>query len=211
MRSSGTIAAVAAIVALSGCGGTTRQDASEPSGNFTVAVPVASFPPSQRLAQHTRLVISVRNTGTKTIPNVAVTITDPTVGNAAQAFGELLASGGTQQLASRSRPVWIVDRPPGQCSYSCLAGGPGGAVTAYANTWALGKLAPGSTATFLWGVTAVKAGLHVIQYQIAAGLNGKAKAVLADGRQPIGSFRIRIQSAPQQSYVNSRGQIVKTQ
>jgi hypothetical protein len=209
--SSKTIAAGAAVVALSACGGGTRQDVGEPSGNFTVGLPTASFPASQRLAERTRMVISVRNAGTKTIPNIAVTITDPAVGTAAQAFGELLGtSGGAQLLASRSRPVWIIDRPPGRCRYSCLAGGPGGAVTAYSNTWALGALRPGATATFQWGVTAVKAGTHVVQYQIAAGLNGKAKAVLADGRRPVGRFRITIHSAPQQSYVNAQGQVVNT-
>lgn len=207
MRSNGTIAAVAVIVAVSGCG-SARQDANEPSGNFTVGVPVATFPASQRLAEHTHLVITVRNTGGKTIPDIAVTITNPKVGTAAQAFGDLLASA--QGLASRSRPVWILDRPPGACTYSCLAGGPGGAVTAYSNTWALGALKPGASATFDWGVTAIKAGTHEIQYQIAAGLNGKAKAVLANGAQPTGQFKVMITRAPQQAYVNNQGQVVKT-
>jgi hypothetical protein len=212
VRSSGTIAAVVALFALSACGGGSRQDVHEPNGKFTVDVPVARFPGSQQLAQHTHLVIAVRNSGTKTIPDVAVTITDPSAGTAAQAFGEQLStSGSTQGLASRSRPVWIVDQPPGVCSYSCKAGGPGEAVTAYTDTWTLGALKPGATATFDWGVTAVKAGTHVVHYQIAAGLNGKETAVLSGGGQPIGTFNVTVNSNPEQSYVNNQGQVVKTQ
>ncbi len=202
--------AVAALLALGGCGSGARQDASEPSGEFIVGVPVAKFPTSQRLAEHTHLVIAVRNTGTKTIPNVAVTILDPKTGVAAQAFGYLIADT-TQGLASRSRPIWIVDRAPGPCLYSCTSGGPGGAVTTYANTWALGALMPGKTATFDWRVTAIKSGTHAIQYRVAAGLNGKAKAVLAGGGQPKGTFTVKISSAPQRSYVNDKGQVVNTQ
>jgi hypothetical protein len=204
--SSGTVAAVATLLALAGCGGQARQDANEPTGNFTVDVPVATFPSSQRLAEHTHLVIAVRNTGTKTIPNVAVTILNPKQGVAAQAFGDLLAE--TPGLASRSRPIWIVDRAPGPCGYGCTSGGAGGAVTAYTNTWALGSVKPGKTATFDWGVTAVKAGTHVIEYRVAAGLNGKARAVLAGGGQPKGTFTVKVSSAPQRSFVNDKGQIV---
>jgi hypothetical protein len=204
------MAAAAAALLLAGCGSAARQDANEPSGNFTVDVPVAKFPSTQRLAEHTHLVIAVRNTGTKTIPNIAVTILDPKTGVAAQAFGGLIADS-TQGLASRSRPVWVIDKPPGPCVYSCTNGGPGGAVTAYTNTWALGSLKPGQTATFDWGVTPVRAGTHAIEYEVAAGLNGKAKAVLAGGGQPHGTFKVNVSSAPQQSYVNDKGQVVKTQ
>ena len=211
MRSSGTIAAVAAAVALGACGSGARQDANEPSGNFPVAVSTATFPASQRLAEHTHLVIAVRNTGSKTIPDVAVTIINPVTGSAAQAFSYLLStSSSSQGLASRSRPVWIIDRAPGPCQYSCTSGGPGGAVTAYSNTWALGPLRPGAIAKFDWGVTPIKAGKYVVAYQVAAGLNGKAKAVLSGGGQPHGRFTVTIHNAPQQAYVNNQGQVIKT-
>ena len=84
-------------------------------------------------------------------------------------------------------------------------------MTAYANTWALGPLRPGATATFDWAVTAVKAGTHIVQYRIAAGLNGKAKAVLAGGGIPTGKFKVIVTTAPQRSFVNNKGQIVTTQ
>jgi hypothetical protein len=207
------VAAIVVALALGACGSAARQDAGEPSGNFPVTVPIAAFPPLQRLAQSTHLVLSIRNAGSKMIPNVAVTICNVTCaypapageGTDAQAF----AKDSTQPfLANPSRPIWIVDRPPGQCTYSCLAGGPGGAVTAYSNTWALGALRPGATATFAWGVTAVTPGKHVVAWQVAAGLNGNAKAVLADGSVPHGTFTVLIRSAPAQTHVNDAGQVV---
>jgi hypothetical protein len=202
------LVAVAAGGAPAACGGGARQDASEPSGTFPVQVTSASFPASQRLAERTRLVIAVRNTSTnKTIPNIAVTITNPRYGTSVQAFATYLDQPG---LASHSRPIWIIDRPPGPCTFSCLAGGPGGAVTAYSNTWALGELAPGATARFEWGVTAVKSGTYRVRYEVAAGLNGKARAVLANGAIPAGTFLVTIHQAPAQSYVTGSGQVIKT-
>lgn len=174
---------------------------------------MARFPASQRLAQHSHMVIAIRNEGTKTIPDVAVTVCNvscdvpaqPGAGTGTSAFAENISQPG---LANPSRPVWIVDRPPGPCHYSCRAGGPGGAATAYANTWALGRLKPGATATFDWGVTAIKPGRHVIQYAVAAGLNGQARAVLAGGGHPSGTFKVMVLGKPQQSYVANNGQIV---
>jgi hypothetical protein len=199
------IAGVAVAVSLAACGSAQRQDASEPTGTFPVEVTTASFPARQRLAEHTQLVIAVRNRGTKTIPNIAVTITNPRYGTSVDAFSTLLAQPG---LANDSRPVWVVNRPPGRCGYSCRAGGLGSAVTAYANTWALGALAPGATAKFAWGLTAVQSGLFRVRYEIAAGLNGKAMAVLADGSKPAGTFTVRIVRAPPRLYVNDQGQVV---
>jgi hypothetical protein len=213
MRSCEIIAGVAATLVLSACGSGQRQDASEPRGNFTVAVSAARFPSAQTLAAHSHLVITIRNAGRKAIPDVAVTICNVTCaypapkgqGSSAQAFA---ANLNQQYVANPSRPIWIVDRGPGACRYSCQSGGQGAAVTAYSNTWALGRLAPGHTARFDWAVTAVTAGKHVITWQVAAGLNGRAKAVLADGASPHGSFAVDVNSAPQQSYVNNQGQIV---
>jgi len=205
------VAIAAAPLALAACGGGARQDANEPSGKFKVQVLHASFPATQRLAQHSRLSLTVRNTGSAAIPNLAVTILNPDGGTAAQAFSQDIAAGGQSDLASRSRPVWIIDQPPGPCGYSCQQGGPGSDVTAYSNTWALGKkLMPGQTATFAWGVTAVQAGHYKVEYQVAAGLNGKAKAIDSAGRQPTGTFDVDIKGSPQSAYVNNAGQVVNT-
>ncbi len=215
VTSRGSLAAIAVTLAAAGCGGNMRQDASEPSGKFPVRVTSARFPTAQTLSQHTHLVIAVRNSGNNTIPNLAVTIcnvscqasTDPGAGSGAQAFSENLAQA---DLANPSRPVWIVDTPPGHCEYSCAQGGPGGAVTAYANTWALGPLAPGDTTRFDWGVTAVKPGRHVVSYVVAAGLNGKAQAITDSGSSPQGSFKVTVSNKPAQAYVNDHGGIVSS-
>ena len=45
------------------------------------------------------------------------------------------------------------------------------------NTWACGPLEPGDERTLRWTVTAVVTGPFKINYRVAAGLNGKAKAV----------------------------------
>jgi hypothetical protein len=219
---SGAITAGAVVgLALAGCGGGSNQAANEPSGNFTVDVSTAAFPAKQTLAQHADMVITVRNAGTKPIPDIAVTITDAGEGTAAQPFAEDSHASG---LADPSRAVWIVDQAPCPASATDIlpdgecaplgpggvrqTGGAGGAVTAYSNTWAMGHLKPGHSATFKWGVTAVQPGVHVVHYQIAAGLNGKAKAVYGGGQPLYGTFVVNISSKPRESYVNDAGQIV---
>lgn len=206
-RCCGIVAGIAAGAVLAGCGGGSEQNSNEPNAVFPVQVSTAAWPATQRLAQQTHLVILVRNTGHATIPNVAVTITNPRYGTSVQAFGQYLNMPG---LASHSRPVWIVDQPPGTCQFSCLQGGAGGAVTAYSNTWALGALRPGATAKFDWALTAVVSGKYVVQYEVAAGLNGNAKARTAGGAIPIGRFHVTITNRPQQAYVNGKGQVVNS-
>lgn len=215
-RSCAVFAGVATTLALSACGGGQRQDAHEPRGKFTVAVSAARFPASQQISGHAHLVIAVRNTSHKTLPDVAVTICNVTCaypapkgeGSSAQAFA---ADIDQPDAANPSRPNWIVDRGPGTCGYSCQNGGQGAGVTAYSNTWALGKLAPGHTARFDWAVTAVAPGKHTVAWEVAAGLNGRARAVLRDGSQPHGTFAVHISTAPPQTYVNNNGQIVNAQ
>ena len=174
---------------MTGCGSGGRQDANEPSGKFPVEVTTATFPTAQRLAQHTKMVISVRNVGNKTIPNLAVTICNTTCaypapvgeGTSVAAFAQYLNETG---VASHSRPVWVVDQPPGPCSFSCINGGAGADVSADANTWQAGRLRPGHTATFQWALTAVASGKFVVAWEVAAGIYGKAKAILSNGGHP---------------------------
>jgi hypothetical protein len=191
-----TIAAVTASVALAACGANTSNEdqSSQATGSFPAAVS-ARFPTEQSLAQATNLVIKIRNTGNRTMPNVAVTLTNPKYGSGAQALGTLLAAPAAGQpiLAGRSRPIWVIDRAPGPCQYSCQQGGPGAGATAYTNTWALGSLAPGDTKTFDWHVTAVQAGSYTVAYRVAAGLSG----------QGFGS-------KPRQASVNNAGKVVYT-
>lgn len=213
-------AVLVAAAALGGCGGT-RQDVNEPSANFPVQVLTTHFPSAQRLSEHTHLVIAVRNAGTKPIPNLTVTICNVTCrypapvgeGTSVAPFSQYFTMPG---VASHSRPVWVVDKPPGVCSYSCQQGGAGADATAATNSWQRsGALAPGATAVFDWAVTAVAPGKFVVAWQLAAGQYGKAKAVVAIGtspcgRTPCGSLPVTISQAPAQSYVNDAGQIVTT-
>jgi hypothetical protein len=213
-RSFQSIAALAAVGLIAGCGGGGAQDTHEPTGNYPVQITAASFPSSQRLAEKTKLTLTVRNAGSKTIPNLTATICNVTCtypapvgeGTSVAPFAQYL---DMPDVASHSRQVWVVDRPPGVCSYSCLNGGAGANVTADANTWAAGSLKPGASQTFVWSVTAVAAGNYTVGWAIDASLYGKSKAVLSDGSVPKGTFAVSIAKAPAQSYVNDAGQVVQ--
>jgi hypothetical protein len=163
---------------LGACGGGERHDAGEPVGNFKVAVVKASFPNQQKLAKQSSLVITIRNTGSKAVPNLAVTVDG------------FATRQNTPGLADPERPTFAVDGRPAE------VGGlpesqdevPNACVTAYVDTWACGELAPGKERTFRWTVTAVKAGPYRITYALAGGLDGKAKAVDSAGQRPTGVF-----------------------
>jgi hypothetical protein len=167
-----------AAVTAAGCGSGPRQDADEPKGRFPVEVTKASFPEKQKLAKRSDLIITVRNSGGKTIPDVAVTV---------NGFYKRVDD---PNLADPNRPLFVINGVAQSIGGFPESGeaAPHGGGTAYVNTWALGKLAPGKERTFRWSVTAVKAGAFHIKYTVAAGLDGKAKAVDAGGRRPVGTF-----------------------
>jgi hypothetical protein len=175
------------------CGGS-RQDADEPSGEFALEVVSAQFPSAQTLSESSQLVMRVRNTGDREIPNLAVTVTTDasTRGDSVSAFGQSLQD---QTLADRNRPVWIVDQDPT------------GGQTAYTNTWAFGPIAAGKTKVVRWRVTAVRAGSFTVRYRVAPGLNGKARS--ASGSKVTGSFRVKIDDKPVPAHVGSDGQVVR--
>ncbi len=183
------IALIAVAGVAAGCGGGERQDKNEPSGTFNLDVVRADFPTKQRLAQQEELVVEVRNSDRRTIPDVAVTI-EPGFSTRSE----------RQDLADPNRPVWIVDT------------GPSGGTTAYANTWALGALGPGKTVRFVWRVTAVRSGTYDVHYRVAAGLNGKAKAQGPGGDAPEGSFTVKVSGKPAQATVDpDTGEVVRTE
>jgi hypothetical protein len=165
-----------------GCGGGgPRQDASEPAGSYKVEIVQAKFPAKQSLATHSKMVIAVKNVDTKTIPNVSVTV---------NSFDK---ARNDPTLADPRRPVFVVNS------------GPRGGDTAYVGTSALGALKPGEVKTFTWDVTAVVAGPYTLRYAVAAGLNGKAKAVLAGGSIPSGAFSGTINGKAPQAHVADDG------
>jgi hypothetical protein len=167
------------LIAVAGCGGGERQDENEPEGEFALDVVSAMFPEKQKLAQSSDLVITVRNAGDEDVPNVAITVTG-------------LDYRSTEPgLSDPERPQFAVNGIPREIGGFPEAkdATPEGCETAYVNTWACGRLRPGAEKTFVWSVTAVKAGPYDISWRVAAGLAGKAKATGPDGGEaPSGSF-----------------------
>jgi hypothetical protein len=185
-------ATVAVALALAGCGGSGGSGAGQ-SATYAVATQ-ASFPARQSLAEHVELRLTVRNSGTRTIPNVAATLETGSGrdGAAVEAFGSRIDDAG---LASHSRPVWVVDA------------GPHGGDTAYANTWALGAIRPGRSRTFTWRVVPVRAGRYTLRYRLTS-TSGRAQLRLADGDAPQGTFDVRVSRKPAQVRVTPDGRIV---
>jgi len=111
-----------------------------------------------------------------------------------------------EDLAIPSRPVWILEE-----GYPKLAGGTesAGAEAAQTNTFAFGALEPGDTIEIVWRVTPVQGGSYAIDYELAAGLQGKAVAVTDDGSVPEGEFVVQITDLPPQTRVTDDGKVVE--
>jgi hypothetical protein len=192
---------------LAGCGGA-RQDANEPRGTYHVSIVKASFPKLQSVAATTRMSVTVRNDDTKTVPNLAITVTTNSAGGAISATQGAAANGfnyvSTQPgLSNPQRPVWVVDDV-------VIDNTAHNGTTAQNATWAVGPLAPGAARTFSWRLTPVKAGTWSVGYRVDAGLNGKALAALANGQPPTGVFTARIGNIPPQSRVDpNTGRVVR--
>ena len=189
---------VAAPLALGACGSQKQQDENEPRGNYPVSVE-ARFPGKQKLAKRSTLVINVRNTGPRTVPNIAVTV---------RGFYFKQRQPG---LADNRRPVFAINGVPKE-----LAGfpeskdaAPQGGETNYVDTWALGPLKSGRERSFKWSVTAVRAGFYRLRYVVSAGLDGKAKAEDDDGGGvPTGVFAGTISDTAPETRVSENGETI---
>lgn len=171
--------AAVCLLATAGCGGGARQDENEAGGNFPVEVVAAKFPESQKLAKSSDLVVTVRNAGRQTIPNIAMTV---------NGFDR---RSKQPDLADPNRPVFALNGVQVEIAGFPEAkdASPRGCDTAYVNTWACGPLEPNQQKTFRWSVTAVQAGDFHVNWSVSAGLDGKAKAVaMGGGPAPRGSF-----------------------
>ena len=208
------------------CGGS-RQDANEPEGDFPVTIVSANFPSKQKLAQNTNLTLAVENSGDKAIPDLAITIF--TTSNASTGESTTTATGTTstgtastseefptaqgsfsvrseqEGLAIPFRPVWILEEGfPKYVGETASAG----AEAAQTDTYAFGELNPNQTKRIVWNVTPVQGGTYTVHYRVAAGLQGKAKAVTGDGSVPEGEFVVRIDTTPPQTRVDDSGKVV---
>ena len=197
-RSSYLTACLCAL-ALGSCGGDERQDANEPEGEFRVRVVDASFPSSQRLAKRSTLKITVENAeARRTVPNIAVTV---------RGCDTRLAD---PDQADPARPVFVINGDPKEIGGypEAKEQAPAGGETVYSGTWALGRLPPGRRRTFEWRVTAVRAGSFRLSYEVAAGLDGKARAVGPDGGPVRGRFTGRVDDRAPDTRVADDGRTV---
>ena len=190
---------------LGACGGESSSDANEQAGTYEVAVTEASFPTEQQLGQTSLLKLGFRNSGKKTVPTLAVTIS---VGGkqgseSALPFGVRDSQEG---LSQADRPVWVLAATYPRLSGSSEAGG---ASTSNPKTFTFGPLKPGKTMKAVWKLSAVKAGKFTLRYGVAAGLSGEAKAKTANGVAPGGSFATEISAVTPDVEVNDDGEVVE--
>ena len=199
------IASLVAAGTLAACGGGSEaQDVNEPEGDFPVEVTTSKFPTRQRLAETSDLVLGVENTGDETIPELAFTVFLDE-GDADGSFKTLSEQPG---LADPNRSVWIlenkyprvVDEPP--------AKGLSGGARAQTNTFGFGELEAGETRDIVWRLTPVQPGTYTLHYVVAAGLDGKARAVTESGGEVKGEFVVTISDKPPKTRVNDAGQVV---
>jgi hypothetical protein len=195
---------------LAACGDDDRQDVDEPEGEFPVNVSEAKFPTNQRLADTSDLRVAIENIGEEQIPDLAVTIYT----GDEKAGGPFDIRSDQPGLADPNRPVWILasDYPklltPGLDPNELDDAPSAGAEAVQTDTFSFGPVAPGDTKDIVWRVTAVEAGTYTVHYEVAAGLQGKAKAVTGDGSPVEGEFVVTITDKPPQARVNDAGEVV---
>jgi hypothetical protein len=175
------------VLAVSGCGGGEKQDAKEPKENFPVKLVSATFPQNQSLAKDSTMEIVVQNAGQKMIPTISVTVKcGPGLG------GSFSTAASDTDAADPERPQFVVNKIPTATERvnPPLDPAPLERSSAYVDTYPLGPLGAGHSATFRWDVSAVKAGPYRLCWRVNAGLYGKAKAVPASDGGPLnGEFK----------------------
>lgn len=204
------VVAMAASVGVAACGGDDeRQDAAEPSGDYPVEITESRFPPRQRLAQTRDLRLAIENVGEETVPDLAVTLWT------GDEKARLPFSIRSDQpgLTDPTRPVWILENQypkllDAGVSPRDLDDEPSaGAEAAQTDTFSFGPLPPGESKDMVWRVTPVMAGTFTVHYEIAAGLQGNAKAVTADGNPVEGRFVVTISDRPPRARVGDDGRV----
>lgn len=197
---------------LAGCGSQIvkgePQNTFEPKGKYPVRVLSATFPHVQKLAKDSSMQIVVRNAGSKSVPNINVTVK---CGSGIEdSFNR--ATSSTSGSGKPARPNFVVDKIPTPTARlnPPLDPSPLERSSAFVNTYPLGTLAPGRTAVFRWDVSAVKAGPYRFCWKVNAGLYGGPKAVLASG-SPLGlsgEFKGAVSNKAPQARVAADGKTV---
>jgi hypothetical protein len=201
-----SLASVSALV--SGCSPKEEeQDKNEPAGTFPVRLLSATFPSKQNLTKRSDMTIVVQNAGTKRVPEINVTVKCPGPGLG----GSFETIVSESDVADPQRPQFIVDRIPTRKTRQLppLDPAPLERSSQLVDTYPLGPLDPGRKATFIWKVTAVRAGPFRLCWRVNAGLYGKARAVTASGGPPIsGQFRGSVSNKAPRATVTPSGQVI---
>ncbi len=199
------LASLALAVSLAACGGSSSAS-DEPEGTYEMKVTRATFPTDQDLGQTSLMRIAVRNTGEKTVPTAAITVSIA----GEEGRTSMLPFGihdPQPDLAQPDRPVWVLaegyPKPSGATTKR------GGASTASRKTFDFGPLKPDQTVEGIWKLSAVKAGRFTLLYGVQAGLTGAARAETAVGVEPGGSFTVKITRRTPETEVTDSGEVVE--
>ena len=199
------LASLALAASIAACG-ESSSDANEAEGNYEMKVVKATFPTEQHLGQTSLMKVAVRNTGDKTVPAAAITIS--VAGKEGQTSALPFGIRDPQpDLAQPDRPVWVLAE-----GYPKAAGTTtkrGGATSSSRKTFVFGSLKPGAEVEGIWKLSAVKPGRFTVLYGVDAGLSGKAKAKTDTGVAPGGSFKVDVSSAPVNTEVTDSGEVVE--
>lgn len=161
---------------LAGCGSGTRQDEDAATGEWTVKVLRWNFPKRQPLGRPQNFGLLVRNTDTRDIPQLVVTIAG---------LKEFVRQPGA---ATNTRPVWI----PNDVRYDDVT--PNN--SALAMSFNLGPLAAGKIRRYSLKLTPLRRGKHRVGYTLSGNLTGGAKLVTEDGAPAASSRVVAIDPTP---------------
>ena len=156
------LAFLALAASVAACGESSSSDSNQKAGTYEVTVTKSEFPTDQQLGQTSLLRIGIRNTGEKTVPAVAVTVS--IAGKEGQTSSLPFGIHDPQpELAQPDRPVWVLAEGSPRIAGThnpTVAGNvknPGGASSSSPKTFDFGSLKPGDTVEGIWKLSAVKA------------------------------------------------------
>ena len=185
-----------AIATASACG-SDSESPNQPEGEFPLQLNEATLKPRQRLAETSNLVISVTNTGTQTIPDLAVTIqtrpSDLSPEQAGVPNGSFSVRLDREDVAIQTRPVWILNADWPRLNGADTSAG---AQRAQTNTYAFGELEPGDTAKMDWNLNAVQTGDFIVSWKISPSLSATSPAVDQAGLPLSGEIEVEISGQP---------------